>query len=268
VRFDDKTTVAGYDPDRIKAQFDATKGDTWDEKVKNMRREHDAAKRGLSESVDSGILEARRAMNYNSFMGLDKNDVMMQEQSLRTKNGGEYGVNWTIVKSKEYTERFNAISNNPDANSLAAQRARNALVNRDGLKSEEIYAISITSGKDVSKITDQYYDFGIKRTEKFNADISRAVDNGESILLIHNHPRGLPPSVTDINELLEHDNVAGITVGHDGSIYYYSRPSGYIEERDERTAYMKCKGYLHGAAKQEDFMQILSRSFGFEFRKM
>ena len=58
VRFDDNTTVAGYDPASIKAQFDATEGDTWDEKVKNMRREHDAAKRGLSESDNGAIKTA------------------------------------------------------------------------------------------------------------------------------------------------------------------------------------------------------------------
>ena len=54
VRFDNKTTVAGYDPASIKAQFDATEGDTWDEKVKNMRREHDAEKRAQSGGKETG----------------------------------------------------------------------------------------------------------------------------------------------------------------------------------------------------------------------
>lgn len=98
----------------------------------------------------------------------------MKEQSLRTKGYNEYGINWSIVKSKEYSQRFNSVSDNPDANALAAKRARNALINRDCLKSEEIYAISITTGKDISKITDQFYDFMVKRTEKFNADIKKS----------------------------------------------------------------------------------------------
>ena len=38
VRFDDKSNVAGYDPEKIKAQFENVEGYTWDEKLKNMRR--------------------------------------------------------------------------------------------------------------------------------------------------------------------------------------------------------------------------------------
>lgn len=39
VRFDDNSDVAGYDPEKIKAQFENVEGYTWDEKLKNMRRE-------------------------------------------------------------------------------------------------------------------------------------------------------------------------------------------------------------------------------------
>ena len=31
-----------------------------------------------------------------------------------------------------------------------------------------------------------------------------------------------------VNELLSHNNTAGITVGHDGSVYYYTRPNRKI----------------------------------------
>lgn len=254
VRFDDKSDVAGYDPEKYKAFYDENGGD-----LIQMRQ----ALREAEKNVDS--------VEKSSTIGLRKGSTgnyLVREQSLRTKSGGEFGVDWSIVKSKEYTERFNALSDNADANELAAQRARNALVNRSGKKTEEIYAISLTTGKDVASITDQHYDFGIKRTEKFDADVQRAVDRGEKILLIHNHPRGLPPSVADINELLTHENVSGITVGHDGSIYYYSRPQRYIAEEDERRAYMKSANYLRGIEKYTDTISILAESFEFEFKKI
>ena len=39
VRFNGKGGVAGYDPDRYKAEYDAAEGDTWQEKLNSMRRE-------------------------------------------------------------------------------------------------------------------------------------------------------------------------------------------------------------------------------------
>ena len=148
---------------------------------------------------------------------------------------------------------------------MAAQRARNALRNRDGKDTEEIYAISLTTGKDVSKITDQNYKQGIKRTEKFSNDLKRAEELGNKILLIHNHPAGLPPSIADINTLLENNNAVGITVGHNGSIYYYSRASKKIEERELDVALMKHKSY-NFLKQYEDAMFDLARTAGFEFK--
>lgn len=135
-----------------------------------------------------------------------------------------------MVKSKEYSAKFSKISDDEKVTSLIAKRSRDALKNRDGNKTEELYAISLTTGKDVSSITDQHIPFGINRTFKFDKDVKRAEDNDENVLLIHNHPRGLPPSVSDLNELLNHKNVSGITVGSNGSIYYYSKPNDEINE--------------------------------------
>lgn len=205
------------------------------------------------------------SMAYDEWKATYAKDV--NESSLRTKSGGENGVNWNVVKSKEYTERFKALSNNEKANELAAQRSRNALVNRTGKNTEELYAISLTTGKDVSSITDQHHVRGIKRTDKFMRDVARAESNGETVLLIHNHPNGTPPSIADLNSLLEHERAVGITVGHDGSIYYYTKPERKIEKADERVAFRKVKEYS-GIYKNEKALDELAKQFGFVFRKL
>ena len=41
VRFDGKTNVKGYDPDKYKAMYDNAEGDNWREKLKSMRSEFD-----------------------------------------------------------------------------------------------------------------------------------------------------------------------------------------------------------------------------------
>ena len=39
VRFDSRSKVGGYDPDKYKAMYDSAEGDTWEEKLNSMRRE-------------------------------------------------------------------------------------------------------------------------------------------------------------------------------------------------------------------------------------
>lgn len=52
VRFDDNSDVAGYDPEKIKAQFENVEGYTWDEKLKNMRREQYERDKELNKNGD------------------------------------------------------------------------------------------------------------------------------------------------------------------------------------------------------------------------
>ena len=205
-----------------------------------------------------------RAEVEKQIAGMTQTDMDIKEEALHTKADADYGVNWKIVKTKEYTERFNQLSSNEKANALAAKRARNALRNRDGKNTEEIYAINMTTGKDVSNITNQNYAKGIKRTDKFIRDIKRAEENGDKVLLVHNHPSSSVPSLSDINELLSHSNVSGITVGHNGNIYYYSRPSSTITESDFRVALLKNKSYNIGK-QGEDALFELAKQFNFEF---
>lgn len=213
-----------------------------------------------------GLREQRERIYYDmrGRVAPGRTQYLAAEKSLRTKSGGNYGVNWKVVKSKEYTQRFDLLSDNKSANLLAAQRARNALVNRNGKKTEELYAIGLVNGKDVSSILNQHHEFGVARTKKFIEDVKRAEEKGERILFIHNHPNGTPPSIADINELLNHKNASGITVGHTGSLYYYSKPKEKINESDYRIALRKMMNY-NGDAKIEKALEYLAEKFEFEF---
>ena len=128
-----------------------------------------------------------------------------------------------------------------------------------------MYAIDLASGKDVSKIVDQNYKQGIKRTKKFNDDITRAEAKGAKILFIHNHPGGSPPSVADLNELLNHEDAVGITVGHDGSLYFYTKPNKEITKFDLNVAMRHSKNY-NGTVNDEETMRYLAKNFEFTFK--
>ena len=182
----------------------------------------------------------------------------------------DYAVDWSKIQSQEYRERLSALSTNDKAVDSILTRAKRMLNNRNGLKTEELYAVSLRDGREIARITDQSYDSGVKRTPEFTLKLNNADEvKGESILLLHNHPRGLPPSLDDINALLSNKNAAGITVGHDGSIYYYTRPTYEIDEADYKVELVRSIGKkLEGIELQEDTLKELSKRFGFIFKKL
>lgn len=173
-------------------------------------------------------------------------------------------VNWAEIQSAKYRKRLEKLSNNPKVVNAIETRTKWALRNRDGLKTEELYAISLSTGEEIARVTGQQIDYGVERTKKFTKEINTADRLKEKILLIHNHPRGLPPSLGDINALFQNENISGITVGHNGSIYYYTRPKQIIPEEDFKVALMRYSRYTENTGFEKALMD-LSEEYGFVF---
>lgn len=189
------------------------------------------------------------------------------EESPRKTRQGNYSVNWSFVHSSKYKEKLYKISQNEKVVSAIETRIMWALNNRDGVDTEEIYAINLSNGSEVTRITDQHFRKKIKRTVEFQSRLDEADSLGEKILLLHNHPDGLPPSIYDINVLINNLNVVGITVGHDGSLYYYTRPNKPILNSDFISAIKNYNDFTEITAI-EKALEELQEKFGFLFKKL
>lgn len=196
-----------------------------------------------------------------------KKIVAEMEFSPRKATKGDFGVIWSKVQSPEYRKSLEKLSSNSKVVDSIEVRAKWALNNRNGLKSEEMYAIELGEGKEIASILGQKNDFGVQRTAQFTQKLNEADKAKLKVLLIHNHPRGMPPSIGDINALFANENVAGITVGHNGSIYYYSRPKKIIPDKDFKVALMKYSKYTE-ITGFEKALEELSQEFGFELKKL
>lgn len=130
-----------------------------------------------------------------------------------------------------------------------------------------MYAIDLSTGEEIGRITDQHVSHGVKRSKTFDRKLADADDEGRQILLIHNHPTGMPPSPADVNELLKCKNAIGITVGHDGSIYKYTRPQQRIDDRDW-DIFMRHYHQFSEKTAQEKTMQELANNYGFTVEKL
>lgn len=218
-----------------------------------------------AEEYNLSYSKTRIDVNKQSIDKSAKNGIIEEKEELpRKKKSGSNTVDWSIVQSEEYSKKYTKLSDDERVSSAIETRAKWALNNRDGKNTEELYAISLKDGREVSRITDQNYDSAVKRTSKFTRELNAADESGEEILLLHNHPRGLPPSISDINALLKNKNVSGITVGHNGSIYRYTRPNKEIPKSDWSIALRRHKKYSD-ITSMEKALSDLSKEFGFEF---
>lgn len=210
-----------------------------------------------------------RARAYEHWQGkqIEVSATIEREELPRKPTVGDYGVDWSKVQSGEFRSSIEKLSGNVKTIDAIETRAKWALNNRDGMNTEELYAIDLENGTEIARIANQSEPFAVRRTEGFTEMLNHADELKRKVLLIHNHPRDLPPSLSDVNALLRNKNVAGITIGHGGSVYYYSRPNVMIPEIDYNVAMRHFKGYTEVRA-MEKTMQLLSLKYGFEFKKL
>lgn len=192
---------------------------------------------------------------------------MQQEFSPRKVTKGSFGVDWPKVMSPDYRKSLEKLSGDKKVVDAIEVRAKWALSNRNGMKTEELYAVSLDTGKEITSILGQQVESGVKRTKRFIQRLNKADAMKERILLIHNHPQGLHPSISDINALMSNKNVSGITVGHNGSIYYYTKPVKAIPQFDFDVALRRYKEYTD-VTGMEKALEYLQKEYGFTIEKL
>lgn len=252
-RFDRR---AKYSLDEDNKKFAKARADEWHdradrlgEKVKRAEDVNRIAAENVAKSGKSGII------------------ISEEEKSPRKNKNVDYSVDWSKVQSDEYSAKFKKLSDNEKVYSAIETRAKWALNNRDGLDTEELYAVDLANGTEVARITNQQYRQGVKRTTSFTKKLDEVDSKGQKVLLLHNHPNGLPPSISDINALIDNINVSGITLGHNSSIYYYTRPNVRISDDDWNIALRHFNKFSE-VTSMEKALDLLSKKYGFSFVKI
>ena len=238
--------ISKYSLDSDNKRAYAKRADVWQEKAEKTAEKIDET---VAKSAESGIMNNEK------------------EKSPRKNKNGDFSVDWSKIQSNEYSNKFKKLSDNKKVCSAIETHAKWSLNNRDGLNTEEIYAVDLVNGTEVAKITDQQYERGVKRTTLFTRKVDEADSKGHQILLLHNHPSGFPPSINDINALYNNTNVSGITVGHNGSIYYYTRPNAIISDDDWNIA-MRHFNKFSDVTAMEKTLVLLSKKYQFTFKKL
>nr|DAK42430.1 MAG TPA: minor capsid protein [Caudoviricetes sp.] len=208
-------------------------------------------------------------MSYNDWY-----DKYVEKPRERELSGGEFGANLDYVRSDEF---LNKLEKHPKTSHLSdsiARVSRQMLQHRNGTPYEDYYLLDAETGRVVALSNKARKRKGVV----YNEQVRKAFkENSEqSLVSIHNHPSGYPPSLSDFASLQQRskNNTVkyGLTIGHDGSVYWYSRPNKRIprsaqEQYVNRIDKFKKLGYNESVA-QEKTLEMFSEVFEFEFGRI
>ena len=196
------------------------------------------------------------------------------EPQERELSGRQFGANLDYVRSDEFVDK---LKNHPKTSHISepiARVSRQMLQHRNGTPFEDYYLLNADTGRVVALSNKARKTKGVV----YNDQVRKAFKDSpeQSLISIHNHPSGYPPSLSDFASLQQRNKnntvKYGLTIGHDGSVYWYSKPNKRIprsaqEQYVNQIDKFKKLGYNESVA-QEKTLELLSEVFGFEFGRI
>nr|DAN77091.1 MAG TPA: minor capsid protein [Caudoviricetes sp.] len=192
----------------------------------------------------------------------------------RELSGRQFGANLDYVRSDKFVDK---LKNHPKTSHLSepiARVSRQILQHRNGTPFEDYYLLNADTGRVVALSNKSRKTKGVV----YNDQVRRAFkeQSEQSLISIHNHPSGYPPSLSDFASLQQRskNNTVkyGLTIGHDGSVYWYSKPNKRIhkkanQEYENLIEKMIKLGYTEVKA-QEKTLTLFAEKYDFTFERI
>lgn len=208
-------------------------------------------------------------MTYNEWY--DKYVAKPREREL---SGGQFGADLDYVRSDEFVDKLKKHPKTSHISEPIARVSRQMLQHRNGTPFEDYYLLNADTGRVVAlsnkarKRKGVVYNDQVRNAFKENPE--------QSLVSIHNHPSGYPPSLSDLASLQQRskNNTVkyGLTIGHDGSVYWYSKPNKRIhkkanQEYENLIEKMIKLGYTEVKA-QEKTLALFAEKYDFTFERI
>ena len=201
-------------------------------------------------------------------------DKYVEKPRERELSGGEFGANLDYVRSDEF---LNKLEKHPKTSHLSdsiARVSRQMLQHRNGTPYEDYYLLDAETGRVVALSNKARKRKGVVYNEQVRNAFKESPE--QSLVSIHNHPSGYPPSLSDLASLQQRskNNTVkyGLTIGHDGSVYWYSKPNKRIhkkanQEYENLIEKMIKLGYTEVKA-QEKTLTLFAEKYDFTFERI
>ncbi|WP_143463183.1 minor capsid protein [Levilactobacillus enshiensis] len=151
--------------------------------------------------------------------------MVIREREMASSSG-EYGANLNYVRSQAFADKLKRSPRTAAISDSVATVARHMLQHRNGTPFEDYYLLDGETGRTIAVSNQARKTKGVV----YNGQVKQAFKDGRNgqYVSIHNHPSGFPPSLSDIATLSlkskEGTVGLGLTIGYDGSVYWYTKP--------------------------------------------
>ena len=198
------------------------------------------------------------------------------EQEKSSNKGAHYSVNWEIIRSAEYKQKFQSISRDENIQNILYKKSIDILKHREGTDYEDMHLINRFTRSTEASQTKVKYTKGIPEELKhncvwYNDEIKRAIkkhDRG-TYITVHNHAESKPPSGGDFEGAFKNGYYAGLNICHDGTIYLYQVGSKIFSGAlyDATVAKYQNRGYNENEAYEATLNQF-SKEYGITWRRL
>ena len=210
---------------------------------------------------------AQKAVHAAKKSGLTSGgkDGIIREQE-RMRSSSDYAVPKDLVGSRKFRSKFDSMDSDKSVQRQYYQVAKSMLQHRSGTNGEDLYFYNTKTKKWYKSTT------GTKPgTPDYTEEILRGLKESKKgeIVSFHNHPLGMPPSAGDLNAALKNGYKKGYTIGHDGSVFEYTKPEYLIDQSIYNTRISKYKdlGQTEFEAQYNTLID-LSRLYGFSVKEV
>ena len=192
----------------------------------------------------------------------------------RELSGRQFGANLDYVRSDKFVDK---LKNHPKTSHISepiARVSRQMLQHRNGTLYEDYYLLDAETGRVVALSNKSRKRKGVVYNEQVRKAFKESPE--QSLVSIHNHPSGYPPSLSDLASLQQRSKnntiKYGLTIGHDGSVYWYSKPNKRIhkkanQEYENLIEKMIKLGYTEVKA-QEKTLALFAEKYDFTFERI
>ena len=192
----------------------------------------------------------------------------------RELSGRTFGANLDYVRSDKFVDK---LKNHPKTSHISepiARVSRQMLQHRNGTTFEDYYLLDADTGRVVALSNKARKTKGVVYNDQVRKAFKESSE--QSLISIHNHPSGYPPSLSDFASLQQRskNNTVkyGLTIGHDGSVYWYSKPNKRIhkkvnQEYENLIEKMIKLGYTEVKA-QEKTLALFAEKYDFTFERI
>lgn len=217
------------------------------------------------------------------YFGLDKTDTfkdfekkylkaaesesnLLYYEGERITKSKEYAVDPKIIQSRTYAEKFDHMASSPQERREYLKAAKEMLLHRSGQNGEDLYLYNRSTGKWFKSTAGNE-----AGTPEYTKAIIDAISKSKpgQLVAFHNHPASMPPSASDLNAALQNGYSTGYIICHDGTIFEYTTPMQYIDNRiyEIRIENYKEKGYNEYDAQRKT-LEYLSDLYSFVFKEV